>query len=366
MNYAQYNIEDFVLDDGFVAWVKHNKNHQFWIDFVSANPHQKNTIENARQIILAASTLPVAEISPARKLSIKENIYQSINTVQDDYEEDPGTLSHSRNWKWIAAAAVLIIGSFLWFNYSQSKAGITYEKLLANVKPDKIKEISNTTGQSMLVNLPDGSSVLLQKDGKLSYNTEEYNKLKREIFLSGEAFFEVSKNPEKPFFVYANELVTKVLGTSFTIRAFNDEKVEVIVKTGKVSVFTINDPEKHIKLSNRELDGVVLLPNQQIMLDREDLRLSKSLVDNPELLSLSAQKLSFVFDDVPVSEIMSTIEKAYGVKIVYDEELLDGCKVTAHLTDEPLYDKIHLLCQALNASYEVIDGVIVLHTKGCK
>jgi ferric-dicitrate binding protein FerR (iron transport regulator) len=237
---------------------------------------------------------------------------------------------------------------------------VTYEKLVsAEIRENDLEEAVNTAEKPLLVNLPDGSSVLLLKGSRLSFNKESFNQSKREVYLSGEAFFEVAKNQEKPFFVYANELVTKVLGTSFTIRAFeNSQNVEVVVKTGKVSVFTQQDPQKENKLKDDKLEGLVLLPNEQIVLKRTELKLSRSKIEKPELLTLPAQKLSFEFDDVPFGEVVETIERAYGVEIVFDSELLSKCRLTAYLSDEPLKDKIRMICDALSARSEVIDGKI--------
>jgi hypothetical protein len=177
-------------------------------------------------------------------------------------------------------------------------------------------------------------------------------------------FFEVAKNPEKPFLVYANELVTKVLGTSFNIKSFKGQKeIQVIVRTGKVSVFKLNEVQnsKNVKI----LEGVVIIPNQQIKFDKEKSNFSKSLVEQPEMLSEMPQ-YNFEFKDVSASNIFSTIQKAYGISIVYDEELLKECPVTASLSDEPLYGKLELVCNAIEAEYQLIDGQVIISSKGCK
>ena len=97
-------------------------------------------------------------------------------------------------------------------------------------------EQTNNSNMPQIITLSDGSSVLLQPNSKLSY-PKIFIGNQRKVYLSGEAFFEISKNPKKPFFVYANEIVTKVVGTSFRIRAYsNQPNVEVLVRTGKVKV----------------------------------------------------------------------------------------------------------------------------------
>jgi len=94
--------------------------------------------------------------------------------------------------------------------------------------------------------------------------------------------------------------------------------------------------------------------------------LLKALIQRPALQDLgSAQFLSFEFDDAPLSSVLQLLEQAYGVDIVYDEELMASCKLTASLADEPLFEKIKLICLSIDAEYEIIDAQIVLSSKGC-
>jgi transmembrane sensor len=188
----------------------------------------------------------------------------------------------------------------------------------------------------------------------------------REIFLSGEAFFEVTKNPKKPFLVFANGLVTKVLGTSFSVRAYDkDKEVTVEVKSGKVSVFAQSDANSKEKATNRELAGVVLTPNQKIVYAREEVRMAKLLVEAPIIIAPEKVKTVFEFEDTPVSEILRSLEKAYSIDIVF-EELLSNCPLTASLTDLQLFDKLNIICKGVEARYEILDGQIVIYSKGCR
>ena len=83
-------------------------------------------------------------------------------------------------------------------------------------------EQTNNSNKPQIITLSDGSSVLLQPNSKLSY-PKIFTGNERKVYLSGEGFFEISKNPKKPFFVYANEIVTKVVGTSFRVKAYSDQ-----------------------------------------------------------------------------------------------------------------------------------------------
>ncbi len=99
------------------------------------------------------------------------------------------------------------------------------------------------------------------------------------------AFFDIAKDPSKPFFVYANELVTKVLGTSFTVSYANEQNVSVAVKTGKVAVFSREDTDAIEKQNSRELTGVVIEPNQQVVFARKTVKITKGIVPEPEVVA---------------------------------------------------------------------------------
>lgn len=213
----------------------------------------------------------------------------------------------------------------------------------------------------MRLSLSDGSVVILQPGSALQYPAQ-FGVDKREVYLIGAAFFEVVKNPKQPFLVYANELVTKVLGTSFWVRAVAGElTVQVVVRTGRVSVFRQSTVPADRQKTPRITSGLILTPNQQLVFNRQETTFSKSLVAQP----LALQPFDFTFRNAPVSEVLHAIGQTYGVTLVYDEDLLSRCPLTATLTQESLYGKLDLICKAIGADYQLIDGQIVINTKGC-
>lgn len=181
------------------------------------------------------------------------------------------------------------------------------------------------------------------------------------------AFFQVAKDPAKPFFVYANELVTKVLGTSFNVRAYeSDKNVVVEVKTGKVSVFSQSDKMVSGQKTTRELTGLILTPNQQVTYLRQEIRLIRSLVEVPTVISMPEENQHFEFSRIPIAQVFATLEKAYGVDIIFDEELMAYCTLTASLGKETLFKKLEWICAATGSEFEVVDGQILITSNGCK
>ncbi len=256
----------------------------------------------------------------------------------------------------LAASIVVVLGLLVW--------QLNDRTLLAGspISPQtSLEQTINRSEQAMRLSLSDGSVVILQPGSALQYPAQ-FGVDKREVNLIGAAFFEVVKNPKQPFLVYANELVTKVLGTSFWVRAVAGEStVQVVVRTGRVSVFRQPSGSTDRLKSPRIASGLILTPNQQLVFNRQETTFSKSLVAQP----IALQPFDFTFRDAPVSEVLYAIGQTYGVTLVYDEDLLSRCPLTATLTQESLYGKLDLICKAIGADYQIIDGQIVINAKGC-
>lgn len=108
---------------------------------------------------------------------------------------------------------------------------------------------------------------------------------------------------------------------------------------------------------------------QNDVFDRKPEHLIKTLVENPVIIQSSTNNTGstedFIFNNTPVNRVFDILEKSYGVTIVYDREMLDGCTVTAPLGNETLYEKLDLVCKVIRASYEVVDAQVIVSSKGC-
>ncbi|WP_159470301.1 FecR family protein [Dyadobacter sp. 3J3] len=361
MNYYQFEVTDFLEDDYFKAWVygATPEMNIFWNEFLIQYPEKSDMITNAKSILLQIKWELENEFPG--EITV-ENMLASI---QGQMHKSPTRILY--RWLSISAAAAVLIFSISWFLKPEIQRNTsTYKKLIAHSQT-KLIEKTNTTDKPEFIVLPDSSLIVLHPKSSISYAMDFEKDNKREVYLSGEAFFNVKKNPDKPFFVYANELITKVLGTSFLIKAFDHDKdVEVAVKTGKVSVFTRADQDAEKNLSSASLTGVIITPNQKVMFSRQELKIKKLLVDTPEIIAstiLPAPMLKF--QDEKVSQIFSNLEQTYGIDIVYDEELLGKCLLTASFTNENLYEKIDMICKGIEAKYEVEGAQVVITGRGC-
>ncbi|TDE15422.1 FecR family protein [Dyadobacter psychrotolerans] len=353
-NYEAYGIEDFIQDLYFRQWVleKLPERDRFWNDWITAHPEQHVIIEQAKTLVVAFQY----DDLPANTEEVSFEISKILNGTSDKKN------SPFYNSIWFkAAASVVIVGGLILLTQDLWRDSSFTTALSDQSGQIDYQEI-NDTDFNKNVFLNDGSIVTLFPKSNLRI-ASNFGQTTREVYLTGEAFFDIVKNPRKPFLVYSGKIVTKVLGTSFSIKAYEqDADVSVSVKTGKVTVFKKEKPDQ-ARLS----EEIILTPNQQAVFLKEEERLVKTLVKNPGILTASPQTpFQFVYSETPISKVFADLEHIYGVKMIFDEELLKHCSLTATLTNEPLFEKLDLICETIQARYEVADGQILIYGKGCR
>lgn len=368
--YNDFAVEDFVWDDFFRQWTlaPTPETDAVWEDWIDSNPEMLEKIEQAKAMVLSLR-LHEPEIDD---LEIGQVVRQTVGRITGQEGDTPVRKLPVFSIPWLQfAASVAFIVLLGWTVYillikREEPRGIISRQKTTTSDVKSLKERRNDSDQHIVLTLSDGSQIRLAPQGSIRY-PETFEGTRREVFLEGEAFFEIAKDPQHPFLVYANGLVTKVLGTSFLIKAYgNSGEVTVEVKTGRVSVFAQSDPHAEEKASDKELQGVVLKPNQKIIYARDEVKLVKTLVERPEMVVPKAEMPLFEFEDTPASEVFATIGKAYGIDILYDEALLKDCPLTARLDSQTLHEKLSIICKAVESSYEIVDGQIVIHSRGCK
>jgi transmembrane sensor len=368
-DYRLYEVVDFVSDEDFIHWV-YNENEEdklFWEKWLSENPGKHLAVAEARRLLYSISVTRV----PVSDIEIQQEKQKFLATIK---KPDETTIQKRVIKMWFKYAAVVLVllsatAGFILYKKtktSNSVAEYSYASLTAS-KQNLIEQI-NTSLQPSKISLPDGSTVILSPGSRFSYDAGIDTASLRNVYLSGEAFFEIAKNAKKPFRVFANEIVTKVLGTSFNVRSFeNDKSIIVTVRTGKVSVSRGNENATGAKEAQliAQPGGVLLTPNQQAVYVRNENKIKKILVEKPVIINSDIKQGNFIYDDAPVVNVVEQLKKAYGIDILYDKDVLKKCTITADLTDESLYRKMDLLCKAIGAVYEITEAEIIIQSKGC-
>ncbi|MFT3824638.1 MAG: FecR domain-containing protein [Chitinophagaceae bacterium] len=294
-------------------------------------------------------------VSSTELETIEHRLWEKIQSTSTD------TPVRKINLRWIAVAAtiaaVLLIPAAYWWSTHRTGQQVWYAGIAA-VKT--MKQQVNTTQKIMTVQLEDGSKITLYPGASVSY-PQHFETARREVYLEGQGFFEVHKNPHQPFYVYSQNIVTHVLGTSFMIMPDKEKGLtSVAVSTGRVEVTGKNE------YSN---NGIILTPNQQVVYNIRENHFEASLVEKPAPLPAVAGSISekqlMTFEDAPLQQVLAAIGKQYGIEIIEENENLDNCPFTGDISGQSLYNKLDLVCLSVKATYEIKGTKILIRGKGC-
>ena len=219
------------------------------------------------------------------------------------------------------------------------------------MQPTSLQTVS-TMAETRNVILPDGSSVLLNRHSSLSY-PKRFKSDNREVQLTGEAYFEVSKDQKHPFIVQTEHINVQVLGTHFNVDAYPDNPdVKTTLLTGSVAVSNKNNSVR-----------MVLKPNEAAIYNKVEQKLTRKVLENAGD-EISWRHGEFIFDDLPLQEIARELSNAFHVKIKITDEDIKDFRIRAHFTEgESLDQMLDLLQPAGNFSYSKTNDTILIHSK---
>ncbi len=364
-DYNAYTLQDFLQDDGFRDWVqrKDGPEESFWESFLIRYPGKAAILKQAEKIVRAAGHAGPAidnrEIR-AEAETLLERMAAGEHGHDLEIEEKKESFRTPAWLPWVMAACIsafIMTGYFLTEKSVPSREAAGTQSLTSNLVKTR-----NDTDKPLKILLSDNSVVFLSPSSTLSYPSH-FTDSSRTVHLTGEADFSVRKG-STPFMVYAGGVITKVLGTRFVVRAFEkDHSTTVRVRTGTVSVFEKEKSETRKK--TKENSGLIITANQAAVFEKSIRQFTKTLVSDPVRLSKGVDFESKRYDETQLSKILSDLEKAYGITILFDREQFEKCRITATLADENLYQKLEMLCKSIGAVYEIVDGQILIIGKGC-
>ncbi|TDO19708.1 FecR family protein [Pedobacter duraquae] len=277
----------------------------------------------------------------------------------------------------IAAAVSLITISAALYLFNGNR---TEDAFLSEHQELAMVTNKNTSANNQTVELGDHSVVTLQPGASITY-PKLFNGADRPVYLKGNAFFSVTKNPKKPFYVYNNNLVVKVLGTSFFVKeSANGKAAQVDVNTGKVMVAENAKKSLFAALATKPAKAVLITPNQKAVFDNEDHQLTKSLVDQPLTCAVRAFRAELhngqltderkvaasnhQFSETSLKDIFKILSSEYSIDIRVADESIYACTFTGDISKKGLFEQLSLICQSVSGSYQ-IEGTSIL-VKGVK
>lgn len=309
------------------------------------------------------------QLDEAEKLLIRGRMLAKIRQALPS--EDGTARKHrhigSRMLMKVAASVLLTAAVGLWLVSGEHLFDDGHRSENAQTSGEVI--IENQTGDSRTCALPDGSTVRLEPSGRIWFS-RKFSTGDREVYLSGKAFFDIVKEPARPFVVYSGTIATRVLGTSFFVDATADaRKVEVKVITGKVSVFEIppnGSGEYADKSTSTGGNGVVLSPNQKVEYFIDGGHWVTGLVEDPApVKAMGKETFSFVFSNTLIKDVLANINERYGIEVVTENEKILECTFTGDVSQMSLYDMLDLISNSIGSTYEVKGTRILMTGKGC-
>jgi len=239
----------------------------------------------------------------------------------------------NRNWLMVASLALLLGLSGFFY--------LTYVRTIS-------KDYATKLGEHAKVTLSDGTQIWLNAGSHLRYPVK-FKGRTREVYLTGEAFFDVAKDKEHPFIIHTNKMDTKVLGTSFNVQAYPDHATqEVSVLTGRVNVKSTVTEE-----------NVYVTPGQKVVFKSQNNKI-QAFTDIPVNSISLWRKNIIVFEDAPLPEVIATINRNYNVAIQIENKNLNNLKISAYFKELPVNQVVALVCNIINANYKIESGTYII------
>lgn len=300
-------------------------------------------------------------------LGIAATVYFIMNNRQSDYQKYATELNNSKgesNSQLVLAngTKVDISSKDSYVKYNEDGTEIKLDDNSSNIEKQVIQnEVTEKGKNNQLIvpnghqahlTLSDGTKVWLNAGSKLIFPSI-FETEKREVFVDGEAFFDVTKNPAKPFVVVTKGLNIQVFGTSFNVMAYPDEEIiETVLVSGKVQLerndFSLFKKEK-----------VMLHPGQYAGLKKNGLKLVVKDVDIESFISW--KQGWYKLDKLPLSEVVIKLERYYNIKVIIKDKELESFKITGKLDlNTNINQVMDNLAEAVKISYKIEQNTILI------
>ena len=275
----------------------------------------------------------------------------------------------------VAAAVLLLavigIGTIFIFRSPKTKSEIAYFEAFA------------PKGSRSFITLSDGSTVWLNSGTKLRYQSN-FGKEDRDLFLEGEAYFVVARNPDMPFRVKTSDVCITAIGTAFNVKAYNDEgSIETTLEKGEVRIDALDDSKLKV-----ESTPVFLKPNQKAVFIKSNKNISvNSSVQQPQItvnepsakiktIPLSIENMAdtklttswkdsrWIFKSEKLISLKPILERRYDISIIFRDSVLMSYKFTGTLKEESLEQVLNAICLASPIKYEINHNQVLFFEAG--
>ncbi|WP_207510618.1 FecR family protein [Longitalea luteola] len=353
MQHQYRTVDDLLKDESFINYCLRNNEQDvhYWESYIAGNPAKKALVEEAvHEYRMLFSALAQADLEEQlaglkQKLTGKEEA-QVIELSRTGF-------SHHRLYRRfsavaVAALAVIAVGLYLLWK-TQRAATPQTEKVHYVCKPGERKSFQ----------FPDGTQVILNAGSEI-YLNDLYAKNTREVYLKGEAFFEVQHNAAVPFIVHTPTMDVKALGTAFNVKSYNDEhRTEAVLVRGLVEVTLKKDnnrklllhPDEKVLWTEPAADGKTTgTATTSSSLEQAVIKPARKS-DNGELKELAWVQNSLAFEDEAFEEITWQLNRWYNVNIRFESNDIKQYHFTATFKKEKIEQVLDILKASRKFNY---------------
>jgi ferric-dicitrate binding protein FerR (iron transport regulator) len=300
------------------------------VSFIRTNPPINEWIE------LQISNSP-SEISA----DLRQNMFKKIQEKINETEKQSKT--NRLIVRWLRVAAAILLPVFIaWGGYCfYANQNEQEQAFLVTVEP----------GEKANVSLPDGSRVWLNSGSKLTcYNS--YNKDNRLLQLDGEAYFEVASDAKRKFIVRCTDMQVEVLGTTFGVKAFDEDSILSIVLVEGTVKITVPDGTREMK------------PNERIVYNKSNKKLTSGIVDPDDFTDWRKNRLRF--ENETLQDIARTISRIHNVDYIFADETIKNLRFTGSVDNTNIVSILDAITLTASITYTVKDSLIIFHREKSK
>jgi transmembrane sensor len=340
MDYINFNIEDFLTDESFINYCfeLNDTDKSHWENIILTQPLLKKKIADARELCLLLGI----KVNKADKQEALAKLKASIAAEQLKTHILPVN-NVRRLWLpriAIAATLLVLVIAYGLYRYNTPVSAAVLYSQATNANYHLVAQTNFSNRKSVV--LPDGTTVILNGSSTLKV-ANDYNKNNRHVLLTGEAFFEVTKDKARPFVVLTAKTATTALGTSFKVSSYATSKTaSVMLATGKVRVESTQ--------SGRGITDQILTPGQQVVLADGNNNFIRSDFNQAELQNWISSKL--VFSNANFTEIATKITDTYGIQVVTDNKEVNKIRFTGQFNNKSLTDVLDAIGFVNNFTYK--------------
>lgn len=344
------SVEALLADESFVKYcMEELGNHAFWQNYLKAHPEQEGLLDEAKKTLLLLQESLADEDTEEQLGRLKQLIESGKAGAVNLSGPAPKTVRNTFPvrkliLRYVAAAAVILLAVFgsyqlLWLpshhtNLPASRMQIKYDIYTCEV------------GSRKTMLLPDSTIIILNSNSSLSI-PENFSSQNRTVLLKGAAFFDVSHHEESPFTVKTENLTTTDIGTSFLVRAYQNEKdARVMLLDGKVRVETGDRDKASVSHNMIELNK-----GERIIVNNENGQLLTDAFDTTALKKWKAGRLAF--KNASFENVVRELQLWYGVQITVRGAQRTALHFTGNFDHEKLDNILQVICFSMNCRYEI-------------